>query len=133
MSAQQKSDIREEASPILFSEFLEATPPGTLVKVSDMTKTRFYQGSLSVAGHEVNSPEIQLHCPSESCNGVRFFRRSSKELPDIPSEDFHFFYITFTCSNCRRFEKTFSLAATRDEGQESGECFKFGELPEYGP
>ena len=133
MSAPQRSDIREEDSPILFSEFLETIPPGPLIKISDLTKTRFYQGSLSVAGYQVSSPEIQLHCPSESCNGVRFFRRSSKELPDIPSEDFHFFYITYICSNCRRFEKNFSLAATRNTNDESGKCFKFGEFPEYGP
>jgi hypothetical protein len=30
-------------------------------------------------------------------------------------------------------DKSFSLAAQRNKGAESGTCYKFGELPEYGP
>lgn len=132
MNVQKAHDIKEEEVAIPFADFLESTPPGSLAKVSDLTKRRFYQSG-SLAGFQITSPEIQLYCPSDSCNGVRFLRRSSKEVPDIPSEDFHYFYVTYGCSNCRRYEKTFSLAATRTDGEESGECFKFGELPEYGP
>lgn len=132
MSEQGTAPIHEEESAIPFSEFLEAIPPGTLTKIADLTKKRYYQGG-SFAGYEVISPEIQLHCPSDSCNGMRFFRRSSKLMPDIGDDGYNYFYVSYTCSNCRKYEKTFSLAAQRDDSETSGVCYKFGELPEFGP
>jgi len=132
MSNKEASTVREEETILSLAEFLESVPPGSRTSISDLSKKRYYQGG-SIAGFQVTSPEIQLHCPSDTCNGVRFFRRSSKELPDIPDESFHFFYITYACSNCRRYEKSFSLAAQRNKSSEAGYCLKFGEMPEYGP
>ena len=132
MSEQGPASIHEEKTAIPFSDFLEAIPPGTLTKIADLTKKRYYQGG-GLAGHEVISPEIQLHCPSDSCNGVRFFRRSSKSMPDLGDDGYNYFYVSYTCSNCRDYEKTFSLAAQRDDSETSGVCYKFGELPEFGP
>ncbi len=132
MSEQQQTDVREEAAPIAFSEFLESTPPGTPTNVANLAAARYYSNG-PYAAHQLVIPEIQLHCPSDTCNGVRFFRRTGHSIPDIPEDNYHFFYITYACSNCRNAEKTFSLAAKRDKGTESGKCFKFGEFPEYGP
>ena len=132
MSEQGPASIHEEKTAIPFSDFLETIPPGTLTKIADLTKKHYYQGG-SLAGHEVISPEIQLHCPSDSCNGVRFFRRSSKSMPDLGDDGYNYFYVSYTCSNCRDYEKTFSLAAQRDDSKTSGVCYKFGELPEFGP
>ena len=79
-------------------------------------------------------PEIQLHCPHDSCNGVRFFRYKDRQDIRLPLGDFRFFYMTFQCSNCQDTEKTFSLAVKLDESSGSiGEIYKFGELPTYGP
>jgi hypothetical protein len=132
MSTQEKPEIHEEPPAIPFSEFLERVPPGTLTSISDITKPRRYQGG-SLAGYVLVTPEIQLHCPSDSCSGIRFFRCTNSEIPDIPDNTFHFFYVSYVCSNCRKTEKTFSLAAQRDDKKVSGKCYKFGELPEYGP
>ncbi|MAG81638.1 MULTISPECIES: hypothetical protein [unclassified Limnobacter] len=132
MSDQDKPEIHEEPAAIPFSEFLESVPPGTLTNITDLTKTRHYQGG-GVAGYVLFTPEIQLHCPSDSCNGIRFFRRTNSSVPDIPDDTFHFLYLSYVCSNCRKTEKTFSLAAQRDVKAISGKCYKFGELPEYGP
>lgn len=132
MSDQENPEIHEEPEAIPFSEFLESVPPGTLTNISDLTAARYYQGG-NYAGHGLVTPEIQLHCPSDPCNGMRFFRRTDSSVPDIPYDNFHFFYISYVCSNCRKTEKTFSLAAQRDKKQVSGKCYKFGELPEYGP
>lgn len=132
MSDQKQSDVREEPSAIPFSEFLESTPPGAVTNVTNLAKVRHYSGG-GYAGHQLVSPEIQLHCASDTCNGIRFYRRSSQSVPDIPDDNWHFFYVSYVCSNCRKTEKTFSLAAQRDKGAESGKCYKFGELPEYGP
>lgn len=133
MAEDQKSEIKEEEAPMPFSEFLESVPPGSLVSISDLTKKRYYAGGNGLAGFQISTPEIQLHCPNDACNGVRFFRRTSKELPDIPHDSYHFFYLSYVCSNCRRTEKVFSLAAQHDVAQESGKCQKFGEQPQYGP
>lgn len=132
MSEREESSIHEEGAAIPFSEFLESIPPGTLTKIADLTKKRYYQGG-NLAGHEVISPEIQLHCPSDTCNGTRFFRRTSKSMPDLGDEGFSFFYLSYTCSNCQKHEKTYALAGKRDEAAISGVCYKFGELPPFGP
>lgn len=132
MTDEKQADVREEPSPTPFSEFLESTPPGSITNVTNLAKARHYAGG-NYAGHQLVTPEIQLHCPSESCNGIRFFRRSSQSVPDIPDDNWHHFYVSYVCSNCRKFEKTFSLAAQREKGANSGRCYKFGELPEYGP
>ncbi|WP_029770540.1 hypothetical protein [Pseudogulbenkiania sp. MAI-1] len=132
MTEQNQSDIHEEPSAMLFSEFLESVPPGSLMNIADLSKHKYYSNG-SVAGFQLFLPDIQLHCPRDTCNGVRFFRSSTRSVPDIPYDSYHYCYISYVCSNCRHTEKTFSLAAQRDEGCLSGKCFKFGELPEYGP
>jgi hypothetical protein len=129
----EQAAIREEEAPITFAEFLESVPPGSLVAIGDLTKKRFYAGGGGIAGYQISAPEIQLHCSNDACNGMRFFRRTTKELPDLPHDSYHFFYLSYVCSNCRRTEKVFSLAAQHDSGQESGRCQKFGEQPQYGP
>jgi hypothetical protein len=42
-------------------------------------------------------------------------------------------YLTYICSNCQETRKTFSLHIVRDQMMTSGQCYKFGELPPYGP
>jgi hypothetical protein len=132
MSDQEKPEIHEEPTAIPFSEFLESMPPNSLTSISDITKARYYQGG-AIAGYSLVTPEIQLHCANDLCNGIRFFRRNNSSVDDIPDDNFHFFYITYVCSNCRKTLKTFSLAAQRNATSVSGKCYKFGELPEYGP
>ena len=132
MSTDNEEAIQEEPIGVAFSEFLEGTPPGSITQITLLAKARYYPTG-GYAGHELTTPEIQLHCPGGSCNGLRFFRRSSGTPPDLPEEKWEFLYLTYTCSNCRSFQKTFSLAANRDKRLESGKCYKFGELPEYGP
>src|SRR5882762_4251572 len=56
-------------------------------------------------------------------DGDRIFSFNSPELQT---------YITFLCSNCRQIRKMYSLLVVQKDGG-SGECYKFGELPAYGP
>lgn len=132
MSEQEIPEIHEESAAVPFSEFLESVPPSTVTNIADLTKVRHFQSG-GYAGHYLVTPEIQLHCPSDSCNGIRFFRRTNASVPDIPDDTFHYFYISYVCSNCRKTEKSFSLAAQRESNKLSGKCYKFGEFPEYGP
>jgi hypothetical protein len=131
MPEEEQSDVKEEAVRIPFSEFLESIPPSTLTDISELTETKYRNPGLPPY-YELLTPEIQLHCPDDACNGTRFFRCRTS-APTVKTDSFSFFYISYVCSNCRKTEKTFSLAARRDEDADSGACYKFGELPVYGP
>lgn len=131
MPDQSTDEVKEEIEYQTISEFLESTPPNQLVHISDLAvwKGHQYGGS-----NHMRTPEIQLHCDHENCNGIRFFRCVSGSEKRLEEKGCEFFYVTYRCSNCQRVQKTFSLAAKVDEdAQPTGECYKFGELPTYGP
>lgn len=130
MSDDEQKEVRQEPEPISFAEFLESTPPSSVTKITKLTETKQHP---SYQTYELLTPEIQLHCPDDACNGTRFFRYSDDSELKIPKGRYEFLYISYTCSNCRKTQKTFSLAARRDRDAESGQCYKFGELPVYGP
>lgn len=132
MGGQDDADIKEATTLIPLSEFLESTPPGSVTSVSSLAEHTTYSGG-NYAGHLFCAPDIQLHCPHDACNGMRFFRFSGRERSRVPDDNWRYFYASYKCSNCQQTEKTFSLAAQRDKGDESGRCYKFGELPGYGP
>lgn len=127
-----EEEIKEEVQYQTIAEFLESTPPNQLINISDLASVeRYGNGSF---GYEFRTPEIQLHCNNDKCNGTRFFRCVSGANKHIHTKDYEFFYVTYRCSNCQRVEKTFSLAAkVETAGKPQGECYKFGELPTYGP
>jgi hypothetical protein len=130
MTSEQQPEVRQKPEAIRFSEFLEAIPPSTLTDIVDLTETKYRGGGSEY--YELLTPELQLHCPEDACNGMRFFRCRTS-APSVKTGGFSFIYISYVCSNCRKTEKTFSLAACRDESADSGKCCKFGELPVYGP
>ncbi|MEJ1403781.1 MAG: hypothetical protein RPU73_07935 [Candidatus Sedimenticola sp. (ex Thyasira tokunagai)] len=64
---------------------------------------------------------------------TRFFRCVSGKATRI-NDDFQFLYIKYRCSNCQKSEKTYSLAAKLNiDFEPEGKCYKFGELPAFGP
>lgn len=130
MPAEKQPEVKQVAQSIPFSEFLESIPPSTLTDIASLTETSRRPGGYET--YTLLTPEIQLHCPDDACNGTRFFRCHSSG-PDVKDESFKFLYLSYICSNCRKTEKTFSLAARRDKNANSGKCYKFGELPVYGP
>jgi hypothetical protein len=127
----QKEEVQEGHDSIAFSEFLESTPPSARVEINDLVEPTYYAGG-GVSGYRLTEPEIQLHCSNDSCNGTRFFRCTTENSISI-SKNFSFVYIAYCCSNCRQTEKTFSLAIKRKGDNGFGSCYKFGELPLYGP
>ena len=132
MPEHDSKEVKQEETVIAFSEFLESTPPSSLANIGPLTKTRA-DSMGNVRRYEILAPEIQLHCPEETCNGTRFFRCTDNSLPDISQNSYNFFYMTYMCSNCQVTTKTFSLAAKREGCTNAGTCYKFGELPSYGP
>lgn len=132
MSDQKTDEVKEEIEYRTIDEFLESIPPNQLINISDLADVNRWQGGGLT--YKMRTPEIQLHCNNEQCNGTRFFRCISGKEKNLETNDYEFFYVKYRCSNCQRTEKTFSLAAKiTDSGEEKGECYKFGELPTYGP
>lgn len=105
-------------------EFLERTPPGTKVQVTDFEAT-------DRQGHtRVRTPEIELHCAQ--CNGQRFFAPNDtgayiSERKPVDT------YIDYYCRNCRRTSKTFAVGASYDGEAKKWSVFKYGEEPSFGP
>lgn len=135
MSSAQTQDeqgVREEPVAMPLANFLESVPPNQLITISDLASFG-YRSRDNMSVDFINRPDLQLHCPHDSCNGMRFFRCTVPEGPHL-DDVFRFFYLTYRCSNCQRTEKTFALAAKVSASQGStGECYKFGELPPFGP
>lgn len=132
MSSEENSEkVQEEIHYESIADFLEGFPPNQLVHISDLSERKYIQ-NVGTCGVML-TPEIQLHCTSDSCNGVRFFRCVSGQGKRL-KQQYEYVYITYRCSNCQKNEKTFSLAAKLDEEEEAtGELYKFGELPPFGP
>jgi len=127
-----KEEVKKEIEYQSFSDFLESTPPNQLIHISNLVKASFNRAHYYE--YEINKPEIQLHCEDERCNGIRFFRCVTADSVGLSMTGYRFFYLTYRCSNCQKIEKTFSLSAkVTEEGKAKGECYKFGELPTYGP
>lgn len=131
MSEETDKPVQEASEPISLPEFLESVPPSQLTSVSGIVKP-LKATTGQVYAYKFLTPDIQLHCPDDACGGTRFFRCLT-DAPNIPDNTYHFFYLTYRCSNCQKTQKTFSLAVERDANAHSGRCYKFGELPSYGP
>ena len=73
MSETQENDaIQEEVTYQTISEFLESNPPNQLVNISDLATWASPSGYNSYINVMI-TPDIQIHCSNESCNGIRFF------------------------------------------------------------
>lgn len=120
----------EQDVPISMAEFLETCPPNQERWVTDVvSRVRFSSGNY---GEGIATPEIQLHCTDEACNGLRFFRCTSE--PKTIQKSWSFVYTTYKCSNCQRVTKRFAFAAMRpDDDTSLGQVYKIGEIPPFGP
>jgi hypothetical protein len=63
--------MSEEPDALSLAEFLEGVPPNQEVRIVDLSERKHVEG---VMEDVLATPDIQLHCPNESCNGLRFFR-----------------------------------------------------------
>ena len=118
VSAKPADEIRT------FANFLETCGPDSTQYVSGLVHIT------SSGLDRVATPEIDLHCESESCNGVRRFGcGDDKRL----QHDINFAFLEYSCKNCGEFEKTFALVVQRDGNSKSGKVLKLGEAPPFGP
>jgi hypothetical protein len=111
------------------AEFLESTPPNVEKSIGDLASLRKTYNNTYM---EMETPDIQLHCSSSVCNGVRIFRCISG-APTLEKGWKHIF-VYYKCRNCETTAKTFALAARLLSDRSSeGIVKKFGELPAFGP
>jgi hypothetical protein len=124
---------------ISFAEFLESVPPGERRLVKDL---RVFFTAHEPAPHgtvihhlaRLSAPQISLHCPSDECNGPRFFRVIKGKIDAPPGVGVADKFMQYSCSNCGQRQKTFALHVEFPLMEERwGECIKFGEIPAYGP
>ena len=130
-----------QSQAITWAEFLESVPPGPTINITDLY-TYDHFGVWVVA-----RPDLQLHCDSESCKGLRFFQCTSDEI--YPPVDSYFFFLSYACRNCVSSTKTFAVLAKMvnpytvfhragggsevSGGSRAGEASKLGEVPSFGP
>jgi len=117
------------AEAMTFAEFLQAKPPGTMVKISDLMTEIKYQGGGRL--WQVSVPPLQLHC--EECGGLRYFpfKDGNRHIKDGEGDLSTF--LTYVCSNCRITLKMYSIYLRAEPVQPEGECYKHGEMPPFGP
>ena len=75
MDRNKQEEGQTEVTYQTLSEFLQSTPPNQWRNISNLSVPRSvgsYPNWSVVA--EINTPELQLHCSPDFCNGVRFFR-----------------------------------------------------------
>ncbi len=125
--------IKEESVAMSLVDFLESIPPNQLIAIGDLA-SREWHPDRGRSVDQLRTPDLQLHCPNDACNGTRFFRCVTQRNPVLPDNDFAFSYVSYFCSNCQNTRKIFSIGAKVDaEGSASGKAYRFGELPPFGP
>ncbi len=121
MSADNTPAPKQEPEAVTFATFLESVPPMHMAKI------------LSLAPPDLTRlvlPDLKLHCTSDECNGVVFFRCDKWAYFDRKA--WCNVFLEYWCSNCKEKKKTFSVAVFVDSDG-SGSCYKYGEAPSFGP
>lgn len=109
-------------------EFLESTPPETYEDVVGLFSRRGTTGLW-----DVSSPDLLLHCSSEECNGLRFYKQQ-KDTISVPDKGWARGYLSYACRNCGKGWKVYAVTVHRESGdQTDGRAYKYGEYPTYGP
>ncbi len=124
VGSQEETEVVNSAPTLSFAEFLESVPPSQAVNINGIAN---FENDILI------TPDIQLHCGSEVCNGTRFFR-SAVLARKLPLKEEVLLYLNYRCANCRESVKTFSLRVCLTDNQKMiGNVYKFGEYPVYGP
>ncbi len=122
------------ASPTLpeatLVDFLETHPPGQFVQIPDLAIWASPDGFQS---WYFSQPELQLHCTNERCNGIRVFRCVSGKIHLAGTQKYENEFVSYRCSNCQQETKVFALAMRREKDKGKGICYKYGEVPVFGP
>jgi hypothetical protein len=124
---------------ITLKDILQDLPPGHYTDVKNVLRWT-HKGWSDDKIITLQSPELQLHCDNEKCNGIRLFEFGTNPLAynivEIgDNESFHAHcYIEYQCQNCKENLKGFFLILFfEDDNIENVDVVKIGEYPFYGP
>lgn len=119
--------MTEKQSPpeVEFAELLEAQPPGTHIRCPNLAEVNEHRVAF------LHLPELQLHCGSSGCGGLRFF--ACKSSRENVHEWWTKKFLEYTCRNCGKTTKIFAVLFKGDGSGTSGEVYKVGEQPAFGP
>ncbi len=128
MTENENTDkVAEEVQLIPLAEFLESMPPSRIIPVSNIGKYETRVGTEALV-----TPDIQLHCDNDACNGIRYFRCENNGCP-LSNDSFKHQFLTYRCRNCQNATKIFAVAAHLAGNLKDGAVLKFGEWPPFGP
>jgi hypothetical protein len=114
---------------LTLKEFFEKVPPGSNPTVRNfLIPDTTTSGATSVI---MNLPLIDLHCETESCNGIRLFEPTERAYARLGDRNLKF--ITFRCRNCKKTEKTYAISFSHKNLADNLVIYKFGEYPQFGP
>ena len=118
----------QEVELMQFSAFLEGVHPSRTESVQGLWQLE--HGIRGGTSYRVCTPEIRLHCRSETCGGVRTFRAIGEGhyLRDRTTDVF----LVYRCSDCQKNKKHFSLLIDKGAEQGIGSVYKYGESPSFG-
>lgn len=128
MSTDAMADQKPKVPAGDLSAFLESHPPGSRALVLNIARAR------PSGGPQLVTPDIQLHCPSEKCGGIRIFECIEDSEYSI-TDKFEPRFLTYLCRNCKQSQRIYALAARIIVVGKAldGEVYKIGEIPPFGP
>src|SRR5215469_2289724 len=127
MTDNPEQRLSKDTEDFTLKEFYETTPPGGAQRVSDLTE--FTDGHL-----KLNRPDITLHCDTPNvCEGIRQYRCTTQIYAERGT--LREYFVKYICRSCSLSSKSFAVRciAEKDSGSYSGEIYKYGELPNFGP
>jgi hypothetical protein len=107
----------------MWPEMLTMTPPGTVCLVPDFANL---VGTRLI----LNIPDLEMHCDTESCSGIRFFDGGA-DVTLLTSGDQNIF-LEYRCRNCKKSPKLFAVKNVLSR-PDRHIVLKIGEWPPYGP
>jgi len=124
------------AGPLQLQEFLENVPPGEEhVVVATVSRASGYGPNSGLI--DFKPPVIQLHCSSDTCEGLRFFD-SLDEKHTFAAKKASQFFLNYRCRNCVRSHRAFALVVNSpvvsnyEFEPTSMAVRKYGEFPAFG-
>lgn len=117
---------------IAIKSFFESVSPYKEVEVEDLKLIYHIIGGRTVS---TNFPEIEVECPI--CKGKRFFEKTNTESNYSSTDGYSLETILYTCKNCSRSQKIFTLKYKQLEPEKGaevipGSIIKLGEYPPFG-
>ena len=133
------SNPQSKPPEIALGDFFVSVPPGSLRAISQDSirwlpkqKKEVEEEEPDDPGRELLLPELELYCPSERCDGLRWFKAFNNRLKLIGFGRDEAF-IRYRCRNCGQTSKVYAVFFNQKLDTEPLLAYKFGEYPAFGP